>query len=158
MDALRTRFIRGLLIGYGIWHGLFILGFNLRYVYSISHKSFPLDRFIRSIEGYYLVLGSAGFLVFIGFLFKWIHYKNTLKKNPQLKSAVNDEMTVMNWMRAFRFAFFAMILGIPLLEITKLILSGAFGIVAFVTNTHLIFYIGVMACLAVFLHFDKKSS
>ncbi|MFC2157056.1 hypothetical protein ACFLT9_04395, partial [Acidobacteriota bacterium] len=107
--------------------------------------------------GYYLLIGIVGFIIFFGFFLKWLHYKGQLKRDSQLRSGVNDEMTAMNWLKAFRFAFFSMVLGIPILEILKVILANVFGIATLLLNAHLIFYVGIMSCLASFLHFDRKS-
>jgi hypothetical protein len=53
--------------------------------------------------------GIAMLLICFGLLVRYLHLRTYLKKNPSLRQAVDDERIRISWLKAFRFAFYLML-------------------------------------------------
>ncbi len=107
MNRMRKNILWGVLIGTVLAFGLFMFPF----INSIFHSTRMVfnPRSIRVVEAA-LVLWLLTILLF---LIRYFLYKKGLQKDLSLRSAVNDERVKLNWLRAFRFAFFV-VLGITI--------------------------------------------
>lgn len=58
-----------------------------------------------------ILLGSGilGIFILLIFMIRFWLYKKSLKKDPSLRTAVNDERVKINWLKAYRIAFFVVV-------------------------------------------------
>jgi hypothetical protein len=97
MNNMRRNIVRGALIGSVIafcvflYPSIFSFFVNIRYRWSYLY-----------LEGAFVLW----FLTLLVFMTRYWLYKKRLRKDPSLRSAVNDERVILNWLKAYRFAFF----------------------------------------------------
>ena len=159
MDKKRKRLLIFLMIGYGVWHGMFLLyGIIEGIFWSLRRRPNTVHAFLEKIGPYYLYFGLFVFLIFIFFLVKWWLFKKSLKKDPALQSAVNDELVKQNWLKSYRFSFFCTTGLLVFLHIVRIydsfIAHGRLGIIEGL-GLHYLLYTAVMSCLGAFLHYNK---
>lgn len=107
MNRMRKNILLGVLIGTVLAFGLFLYP-------SINRIFHFTRRFWRpgSFPFYKVALGLWAFALLI-FIARYLLYKKKLKKDLSLRTAVNDERVKLNWLRAYRFAFF-LVFGITI--------------------------------------------
>ncbi len=103
MNRMRRNILLGVLIGSVIAFALLMYPT----IYSIIHLNARLrwSKTLRFFEGA-LILWILTLLIFI---IRYLLYKKKLRKDPSLLAAVNDERIKLNWLKAYRFAFFTII-------------------------------------------------
>ena len=98
----------GILIGSVIAFGLFIYPWFFS-LFIWNKYQLPIPFLLGSGWSNRYLVGAfiLWFLTLIVFMMRYWLYKKRLRKDPSLRSAVNDERVRLNWLKAYRFAFFA---------------------------------------------------
>jgi len=97
MNNMRRNIVRGALIGSAIAFGVFIYPWFFSFFVNVRHQWSS-----RYLEGAFILW----FLTLLVFMTRYWLYKKRLRKDPSLRAAVNDERVKINWLKAYRFAFF----------------------------------------------------
>jgi hypothetical protein len=154
MNRFRKNLLKGILWGSGIWAGLLV--FWIVFVINRMIKPGPFARIAGFIPG---AVGVSALIVLF-FLLKYWRYKWTLRKDPALRSAVDDERVSLSWLKAYRWAFFAVVA----LHVLFL-LNGSFFQVAFkrpgfflpaFAEYPLTLLVSVLACVGSFLYYSRE--
>ena len=161
MDIRRRRLLFFFLIGYGVWYGLLnVYGTIQGFIRIFSDYRNPINQFInKPAEIIYYSTGALLGLVFIVFLFRWWSYKRNLKKDPEVQSAVNDELVKQNWLKAYRLSFFFTVTLLVLFQINRILDSFVFmGKLGFIDGLaiHYLLYVIVMSCVGGFLYYSRE--
>jgi hypothetical protein len=154
MYRFRKNLLKGILCASGIWAGLLVIW--ILFVINKSARAATAAPWMRLIPG--AVMVSA--LVVLFFLLKYSRYKWTLRKDPALRSAIDDERVKQSWLRAYRFGFYSIIVLHVLF-----ILNGSFSPLAFgrpgvglpgFAEYPLTLLVAVLSCLGSFLHSSRE--
>ena len=108
----------------------------------------------------YLELGLLlWFAICIIMLAFYWRYKNVLKKDPLLRSAVNDERIRENWLKAYRFGFF-IICGITLVwkwYESSFVPEFLYRRLQLPEGPWLIFFGALISLVGSFLHYNREA-
>jgi hypothetical protein len=108
----------------------------------------------------YLELGILSwFFICIIMLALYWRYRHMLKKNPLLRSAVNDERIRENWLKAYRFGFF-MICGITFVwkwYESSLVPQLFSRYIQLPEGPWLIFFGALISLIGSFLHYNREA-
>lgn len=104
MNRMRRNIFLGLLVG---TTAVLVLPLIIHILarFSAKLKYYKLKYQTEYVLGIFLFF----LLTLILFTLRYLFYKKKLLKNPALRTAVNDERIKLNWLRAFRFAFFVLV-------------------------------------------------
>jgi uncharacterized membrane protein len=148
MNRFRKNLLKGILWGSGIWAGLLVIW--IVFVINQIVKLAAFARIARFIPG---AVGVSALAVLL-FMLKYWRYKWTLR------SALDDERVSLSWLKAYRLAFFAVVIIHALF-----ILNGAFFQLVFrrpglllptFAEYPLTLLVSVLACLGSFLHYSRE--
>jgi len=103
LNRMRRNILLGVLVGTGI---AFVLLISPSFIPSSRHRWGVSLRWTHFFFYGALLIWLLTLLVFIVL---YMLYKKKLKKDPTLQIAVNDERVRVNWLRAYRFAFYTLI-------------------------------------------------
>ena len=154
MNRFRKNLLKGILWGSGTWAALLV--FWIVFVMNQIVDPATFSRSAHIIPG--AVLASAFVVLF--FLLKYWRYKWTLRKDPALRSALDDERVSLSWLKAYRFAFFAIVILHALL-----IMNGALFQMAFrrpgihlpgFAEYPLTLLLAVVSCVGSFLYYSRE--
>jgi MFS family permease len=149
MHRMRKNILRGVLIGSIIAFGVFMYPT----FFFIFRKVTPLWSY-RYLEGA-LILWLLVLLIFIT---RYLLYKKKLRKDPSLRAAVNDERVRLNWLKAYRFAFFTAT-GITIVwkwcesSFSHELLMGKFHLP---NGPFLILYVALISLIGSFLYYNRE--
>jgi hypothetical protein len=108
MNKMRKNILRGVLIGSVLAFGVFIypsiFSLFIGYKYQLPY---PFLLGSRWDDRYLVSAFILWFLTLLIFMTRYWLYKKKLRKDPSLRTGVNDERVKLNWLKAHRFAFFA---------------------------------------------------
>lgn len=105
MNRMRKIILICFLIGWGtmcIW-------IMKQTIISLQFVWWDALPFIRRIQPYLKGLWILGVIILSIYIIIYMAYKIKIKKDPFVDTAVNDERVRLNWLRAFRIAFYALI-------------------------------------------------
>ncbi|MDH4273264.1 MAG: hypothetical protein OEW18_14925 [Candidatus Aminicenantes bacterium] len=154
MNRFRKNLLKGILWASGIWTALLVIWILL--VINQTVKGAPFARLTRFIPG--AVFISAFIVLF--FLLRYWRYKWTLRRDPALRSALDDERVRLSWLKAYRFAFFTVVVFHVLF-----LLNGSFFQIIFRRQAFrlpgfaeypLTLLLAVLSCLGSFLHYSRE--
>jgi hypothetical protein len=104
------------------------------------------------------VLVSVVLVLF--FLLKYWRFTWTLRKDPALRSAIDDERVSQSWFKAYRFAFFSIVVLHVLLLLNGSVFQVAFHIRGInlpgFAEYPLTLLVAVVSCLGSFLHYSRE--
>jgi len=150
MNRMRKNILRGVLIGSIIAFGVFIYPT----FFFIFRKVRPLWSY-RYLEGA-LILWLLVLLIFIT---RYWLYKKKLKKDSSLHAGVNDERIKLNWLRAYRFAFYMIIIITVVRQIAEIIFASSLLktglILPFIP--WLILFGSVISLVGAFLYYNREA-
>lgn len=136
-----------------------IIGTIMTFVWFIL----PIFKFVdsrfrnvdTSIKGALIVW----FLTLMFFCIRYLLYKKKLRKDPSLCSAINDERVKLNWLRAYRFAFYIIVsLSIvwKVYEISQ-VREILFGIIYLPHLPWLILFAAIISLVGSFLYYNREA-
>jgi len=155
MNRFRKNLLKGILWASGIWVALLVVW--ILFVINRAAQGAALARLARLIPG--AVMISALLVLF--FLLRYWRYKWTLRRNPALRSALDDERVSLSWLKAYRFAFFTLVAFHVLF-----LLNGSFFQLIFrrpgihlpaFAQYPLTLLLAVLSCLGSFLHYSREA-
>lgn len=105
MNRMRRNILIGILVGWGtlclwIWHPTII---------SLKFRWRDSKPFISRIQPYIEGLWILGLIILSIYIILFLIYRMKIRKDPFVSTAINDERVRLNWLRAYRFAFYALI-------------------------------------------------
>jgi len=163
MNNMRRNIVRDALIGSVTAFGVFIyptifslfinLFINNKYQWPYFYLMGP-----RWDDRYLMVAFILWFLTLLVFMTRYWLYKKKLRKDPSLRSAVNDERVRLNWLKAHRFAFFTAT-GITIVWkwgpsfFSYDLLMGKFHLP---NGPFLVLYVAVISFIGSFLYYNRE--
>jgi len=150
MNRMRKNILRGVLIGSIIAFGVFM--------YPTFFSIFVNARFrwsYRYFEGA-LILWLLVLLIFIT---RYLLYKTKLRKDPSLQAGVNDERIKLNWLRAYRFAFYMLIIVTVVWKIIEITFVHSLLSIRLVLPhiPWLIIFGSVISLVGAFLYYNREA-
>ena len=122
MNRSRKNLLRGFLWGFGFWTVLQVIWTGVAFNRLIPHSSDYFKIISLVIQnGVY-----ASILVTLFFLAKYWRYKRGLRKDPQVRAALDDERLRLGWFKAYRFAFFTVVILYVILFLNEMLPQIAF--------------------------------
>jgi hypothetical protein len=91
------------------------------------------------------------------FTIRYLLYKNTLRKDPSLRKAVNDERIKLNWLKAYRFAFFAVVLFQGLMLLIQFVEALAGPMYFLLPNLYLTIFLATLSLVGAFLYYNREA-
>ncbi|MCJ7580517.1 MAG: hypothetical protein MUP98_08270 [Candidatus Aminicenantes bacterium] len=156
MNRSRKNLLKGILWGSGIWTVMLVIWIGIAFNGLMSQTSHVFGIFGCLVPTAVLV----SILILLFFLLKYWRYKWKLRKDPQIRSALDDERLRLSWFKAYRFAFFAMVIMHGILVLNESIPVIIFHKQAFSipqqSQTHLTLLVAVLSCIGSFLHHSRE--
>lgn len=156
MNRFRKNLLKGILWGFGIWTAAQMIWTGVAFNGIISQTSHVFEIISRFIQ--FAVYASI--LVTIFFSLKYWRYKWSLRKDPQIRLALDDERLRLSWFKAYRFAFFIVVSMYIFLFLNDWIPAIVFhkqGIsIPQDTQTQLTLLVAVLSCVGAFLHYSRE--
>ena len=145
MNSMRRNILLGVLIGSVI-----------AFVLILYPSIWPHFNFLERLPYHLSLLVQGAIIVWLLTLLifgtrYWL-FKNTLRKDPSLRAAVNDERIKLNWLRAYRFSFYS-VLSITI--IFKVYEIRYFGF-ALPHITWLILFAAPISLVGSFLYYNRE--
>lgn len=152
LNRMRRNILLGVLAGTGI--GFILLIFPTFIPYS-RHRWGVRLRWTHTFFYGALLIWLLTLLIFIVL---YMLYKKKLKKDPALRVAVNDERVKANWLRAYRFAFYTVIIITIFWKwlessFSLALLTGKFSLP---DGPWLILFGAVLSVVSSFLYFNRE--
>ena len=159
MNNMRRNIVRGLLIGSVIAFGVFIYPWFFSLFIGNKYQlpvPFLLDS--RWDDRYLVGAFILWLLTLLVFMTRYWLYKKKLRKDPSLRAAVNDERVRLNWLKAYRFAFFTAT-GITIIWkwgpifFSYDILMGKYHVP---NGPFLVLYVALISLIGSFLYYNRE--
>lgn len=161
MVRMRRNILGGILLGYGILHGSFIVRKLIltQAMQRWGHREFrPHWEDLYFIKNKYIfdTVGILALCVLLAFLIRYLIYKRRLMKNPDLSSGVNDERIKQNWLKAYRLAFFVLLISQVLFQVfIQFLFSNRLHLSVYYLSHHLTFYLAIVSCISAFIFYNR---
>jgi hypothetical protein len=156
MNRFRKNLLKGILWGFGIWTTMQVIWTGIAFNGLISQTSKVFEIISRFIQ--FAVYASI--LITIFFSLKYWRYKWSLRKDPQIRSALDDERLRLSWFKAYRFAFFIVVSMYIILFLNEwipvLIFHNQVVSIPQDTQTQLTLLVAVLSCVGAFLHYSRE--
>jgi hypothetical protein len=156
MNRFRKNLLKGILWGFGIWTTMQVIWTGVAFNGLISQTSRVFEIISRIIQ--FAVYASI--LITIFFSLKYWRYKWSLRKDPPIRSALDDERLRLSWFKAYRFAFFTVVAIYIILFLNDWIPAIVFhnrGVsIPQDTQTQLTLLVAVLSCVGAFLHYSRE--
>ena len=156
MNRFRKNLLKGILWGFGIWTTAQVIWTGVAFNGIISQTSHVFE-----IVGHIIQFAVyASILITIFFSLKYWRYKWNLRKDPQIRLALDDERLRLSWFKAYRFAFFTVVAiyivlflndWIPVIIFHKHVVS-----IPQETQNQLTPLVAVLSCVGAFLHYSRE--
>ena len=157
MNRLRRNLLNGILWASGIWAGILVIWIGI--VFNRLVTPAPAVNKVILLSLQWIVFASAVVVLF--FLLKFWAHKWKFRKEPALRSAIDDERVRLCWLKAYRFAFFVVIGFHSLLLFNQAIGSLVFRsrgiILPQFAEIPLTLLLAVLSCLGSFLHYSREN-
>jgi hypothetical protein len=156
MNRFRKNLLKGILWGFGIWATMQVIWTGIAFNGIISQTShvFGIISYIIQSAVY------ASILITIFFSLKYWRYKWSLRKDPQIRSALDDERLKLSRFKAYRFAFFTLVATYIILflneSIPVIIFHKRIVYIPQETQTQLTLLLAVLSCVGAFLHYSRE--
>lgn len=156
MNKFRKNLLKGILWGFGIWATAQVIWTGIAFNGIVAQTSHVFGIISRIIQ--FAVYASI--LITLFFSLKYWRYKWSLRKDPQIRSALDDERLRLSWFKAYRFAFFTVVAlyiilflndWIPVIIFHKQVVS-----IPQDTQTQLTLLVAVLSCVGAFLHYSRE--
>jgi hypothetical protein len=145
LSVSRRRMLIGFLIGYGSSHGASIAA---AYLMDPDYGT----RISRLLGGVLSFCSLGGFAVFAIYLCRLILLRRKVSRDPALDSALNDELVNHNRLKAYRFAFLALICA----QLT-MIFGGYLYPPLLRYGVHSSLYVALISFISAFLYYDLRA-
>ncbi|MFW6128676.1 MAG: hypothetical protein ACOC6P_00315 [Candidatus Aminicenantaceae bacterium] len=155
INRMRKIILKVLLLGWvtlGIW--LFY-----RTIISVLKLSWRrIDVYARSIEPFVKTLWIVGAIILAIYVIIYLVYKAKITKDSSVRTAVNDERVRLNWLKAFRIAFFTLLFITIFWKWAETGLGTSFlhRKISPIPGTWLMWYGSIFALIVSFLYYDRE--
>lgn len=122
-------------------------------VYRIFHLN-ERPRFDDSLFLYALAVWMGAVLIFS---VRYFLYKRTLRKDPSLRKAVNDERVKLNWLKAYRVAFFAVVLFQGLMLLLQFLEAFVGPMYLLLPQLYLTLFLASLSVVGAFLYHNREA-
>lgn len=146
---MRRNILYIVFAGSSIAFGLFMYPSVYRFFHFRESPRFDDSLFFGALI---LWLSTIGF-----FTVRYLLYKNILRKDPSLSMAVNDERVKLNWLKAYRLGFFAVMLFQGLLLVIQF-LEAFFGpMYLLMPQIYLTIFLATLSLVGSFLYYNREA-
>lgn len=156
MSRFRKNLLKGILWGSCIWTGILVIWIGIVFNRLIS----PTSNIFKIVIPFLQYAGYASILIVLFFLLKYWRHKWNLREDPQLRSALNDERLRLSWFKAYKFAFFTLVVlhVIFLLNahIPRLIFHNQGIFIPQFAEIPLTLLLAILSCVGAFLHYSRE--
>jgi hypothetical protein len=156
LNSLRKNLLKGLLWASGIWLGILSIWIAIIFNRIVSLPPTLGKIIIPSLQG--VVYVSA--LIVLFYALKYWIYKSRLKQDPSLRAALNDERISLGWLKAYRFAFFTLVVFHVLLlsnqAIGNVLLRSRAILLPQFAEIPFVLLLAVLSCVGSFLHYIRE--
>jgi hypothetical protein len=80
-----------------------------------------------------------------------------LRKDPSLRKAVNDERVKLNWLKAYRFAFFAVLFFQGLLLVIQFVEAFFGPMYLLLPQIYLTIFLAILSFVGAFLYYSREA-
>ncbi|HBL25189.1 MAG TPA: hypothetical protein DDZ40_13910 [Deltaproteobacteria bacterium] len=156
MNRFRKNLLRGFLWGFGLWTALQVIWTGIAF-----NRLIPQASPIFAIISRFIQFGVyASILVTLFFFLRFWRYKRSLRKDPEVRAALDDERVRLSWFKAYRFAFLTVVVVYIILFLNEAFPQIAFHkhglILPQETQTQLTLLVAVLSCVGAFLHYSRE--
>jgi len=154
LSRMRRNILLGVLAGTGIAFVLLLYPLIVpsgRYLWwpAGSGLSFP----------FYYWAFFVWLLTLVVFVILYLLYKDKLRKDPALRAAVDDERVRINWLKAYRFAFYTLVVITVLMKLAesaaaRAVLRGSFPLPG---ETWFLLSGAVLSLVSSFLYYNRET-
>lgn len=113
LDRKRNRSLLGFVISFVIW-----IMSALPYKVVVLYLGYTPPQGVMTF--YWIFFGIGGLACWLFFLIRYQLIQRTIKQDPQLASALNDELVRYTWTRAAAIGFWVMLTTVGLFQFGKL--------------------------------------
>jgi len=92
------------------------------------------------------------------FTVRYLLYKNILRKDPSLRAAVNDERVKLNWLRSYRFAFYAVVFFQGLLLLIQFAEALIGPMYLLLPKLYLTIFLAFLSLVGAFLYYNREAN
>ena len=150
MDRMRRNILFIVFIGSLIAFGLFLYPSVYRFFHFHERPRFDDSLFFAA-----LILWLCAILFFT---VRYLLYKNILRKDPSLREAVNDERVKLNWLKSFRFAFFAVVFFQGILLLIQFAEAFFGPMYLLLPQIYLTLFLAVFSLVGAFLYYNREAT
>jgi hypothetical protein len=140
-DRLRGHMLLGALVGFAVWQGA-----------TIANELLAPTTTPRSMRITLVVISLAGGAYWSFYLFKILRWGRHISTDAAVATALNDERTELNRLKAFRLAFFAVMLT----QLIVMIASLFFLTIPAMISAQLTILVGCTAFIGGFLLYERE--
>jgi hypothetical protein len=156
MNSFRKNLLKGILWSSSIWTVALVIWIGIVFNRLISQTSNVFKIIIPFLQ--YAVYASV--LVVLFFLLKYWRFKWKLRKDPKIRKALDDERLKLSWYRAYRFAFFTVVvLHVFLLlnlAIPSIVFHGQGVFLPQFAEIPLTLLLAILSCVGAFLQYSRE--
>ena len=156
MNRFRKNLLKGIFWGFGVWAAMQVVWTAVAFNGLVSQTVHVFGIISRIIQ----FSVYAAILATLFFSLKYWRYKWSLRKDPQVRSALDDERLRLSWFKAYRFAFFTVVALSIILFLNEWIPVMIFHQQAFSipqeTQTQLTLLVAALSCIGAFLHYSRE--
>jgi prepilin signal peptidase PulO-like enzyme (type II secretory pathway) len=143
-------------MGSGIWVCVLLTWIVVVFNGAVSPDSDSYALLLRLLQG----AGLGAVLLVVFFTLRYWRYKWVLRREPAIRSALGDERVTLAWLKAYRFAFFAVValhLGLLLTQSVAPVAFGFGGIrLPQFAEIPLTLLLALVACTGSFLYYGRE--
>ena len=149
MNRMRRNILLIVLIGSSVAFGAFLYPSAYRLFHLSERPRFDETPFL------YALIIWLGAVLFFGV--RYFLYKKTLRKDPSLKEAVNDERVKLNWLIAYRFAFFVVVLFQGFMLLLQFLEAFVGPLYLLLPQLYLTIFLAVLSVVGAFLYHNREA-
>jgi membrane protease YdiL (CAAX protease family) len=149
MNRMRRNILFIVIIGSSIAFGAFL--------YPSIYRFFHLNERPRFDGTLFLYALAVWLCAILFFGVRYFLYKNALRKDPSLREAVNDERVKGNWLKAYRFAFFAVVLFQGLMLLLQFLEALVGPMYLLLPQLYLTLFLASLSLVGAFLYYNREA-
>ena len=156
INRMRKIILKVFLFG---WVTLGIWLFHRTIISVIESSWRRINVYTRTIEPYLETLWIVGTIILAIYVIVYLIYKAKITKDSSVRTAVNDERVRLNWLKAFRIAFFTLLFVTIFWKWAETGLGTGFlhWKIWPIPGTWLMWYCSIFALIVSFLYYDREA-
>ncbi len=156
INRMRKIILKVFLFG---WVTLGIWLFHRTIISALKLSWRRIDVYTRSIEPYLEALWIVGAIILAIYVIIFLIYKAKIMQDSSVQTAVNDERVRLNWLKAFRMAFFTLLFITIFWKWAETGLGTSFlhRKISPIPGAWLMWYCSIFALIVSFLYYDREA-